>query len=104
MSSVIDKFEQELENTNIIDYVESGEKSDAMEITRILNRRTALRRIINVMRTLKLSETIWNKFTHEEVEEIAHAFDEVIYEFRNDNSALYQTVQDWEEWADSRPY
>ena len=104
MSSVIDKFEQELKNTNIIDYIESDEETDAVEITRILNRRTTLHRIIDTMRTLKLSESIWGKFTHEEVEEIADSFNAVLDDFRNENGALYQTIQEWEEWADSRPY
>ena len=104
MSSVIDKFEQELKNTNIIDYIESDEENDAMEITRILNRRTALHKIINCLKTLNLSESIWNKFTHEEVEEIANKFDAVLDDFRSENNALYQTIQDWEDWADSRPY
>lgn len=104
MSSVIDKFEQELKNTNITDYIENNEDSDVNEITRILNRRTALHKIINCLKTLKLSESIWNKFTHEEVEEVANRFDAVIEDFRSENNALYQTIQDWEEWADSRPY
>ena len=104
MSSVIDKFEQELKNTNINDYIESDGKSDAMEITRILNRRTALHKIINCLTKLNLSESIWDKFTHEEVEEIANKFDAVIDDFRDENNALYQTIQDWEEWAGCRPY
>lgn len=104
MSSVIDKFEQELKNTNIIDYIESDDENDAMEITKLLNRRTTLHRIIDTMRTLKLSESIWNKFTHEEVEEIAESFNAVLDDFRDENKALYQTIQDWEDWADSRPY
>ena len=104
MSSVIDKFEQELKNTNINDYIESDEENGAMEITRIINRRTTLHKIINCLRTLNLSESIWNKFTHEEVEEIANKFDAVLGDFRDENKALYQTIQDWEDWADSRPY
>lgn len=104
MSSVIDKFEQELKNTNINDYIESDGERDATELTNILNRRTALHKIINCLRTLNLSESIWNKFTHEEVEEIANKFDAVLDDFRDENKALYQTIQDWEDWADSRPY
>ena len=104
MSSVLDKFEQELKNTNIMNYIESDDETDAMEITNILNRRTALHRIIDTMKTLKLSDSIWNKFSHEEIEEVADAFSAVLMDFRDENKALHQTIQDWEDWADSRPY
>tara|TARA_R100000231_G_scaffold4703_4_gene7852 strand:+ start:827 stop:1141 length:315 start_codon:yes stop_codon:yes gene_type:complete len=104
MSSVLDKFEQELKNTNIMNYIESDDETDATELTKILNRRTTLHRIIDAMKTLKLSESIWNKFNHEEIEEIADAFSAVLKDFREENKALYQTIQDWEDWADSRPY
>jgi len=103
MSSVIDKFEQELKKTNYVDYIQNG-GDDADEIIRLTKRGNMLRRIIDTMRTLKLSEAIWNKFTHEEVEIISLAFDDVLEDFRDENKALYQTIQDWEDWADSRPY
>ena len=103
MSSVIDKFEQELKNTDYVAYVQNG-GDDADEIIRLSKRGNMLRRIINTMKTLKLSESTWNKFTHEEIEEIAHAFDAVIDEFKSDEAALYQTIQDWEDWAERRPY
>lgn len=106
MSSVIDKFEQELKNTNIVEYMHSTKTEDisAEKITEMSNRRNTLHNIINAMKQMKLSESIWNKFNHEEIEEIATAFNNVLDDFRSENDGLYQTIQDWEDWADRRPY
>jgi len=105
MSSVIDKFEQELKDNNVVKYVQSTNQNiNPKKITEMLNRRTTLHKIINVMKQMNLSESIWNKFNHEEIEEIATAFHAVIDEFKEDSEALFQTVQDWEDWADRRPY
>ena len=103
MSSVIDKFEQEMKKTDYVAYIQNG-GDDPDEITKLSRRRTMLHRIINCLRTLDLSEHIWNKFTHEEIEIISLAFDDVLEDFREENKAQYQTIQDWEDWADSRPY
>ena len=108
MSSVIDKFEQELKNTNVVEYIQSTKHKSveisAEKITEMSNRRNTLHKIINVMKQMKLSESIWNKFNHEEIEEIATAFNNVFDHFRSENDGLYQTIQDWEDWADRRPY
>ena len=103
MSSVIDKFEQELKNTNIIEYLKGGE-FDADEINRINNRTKQLHQIINMMKLFSISESIWNKLTHEEIEEMATSFDANVVDYKTEIDDLYQTIQDWEEWADSRPY
>tara|TARA_R100001460_G_scaffold314_3_gene1475 strand:+ start:12071 stop:12439 length:369 start_codon:yes stop_codon:yes gene_type:complete len=105
MSSVLDKFEQELANTNVVEYVQSANGDiSAEKITEMSNRRNTLHKIIDAMSKMKLSESLWNKFNHEEIEEIATAFNNVLDSFRRENDGLYQTIQDWEEWADSRPY
>jgi len=103
MSSVIDKFEQELKKTNCIKYIQNG-GDDPNEISRLSKRNQVLHKILKVMRRLKLSESTWNKFNHDEIEEIATSFHAVLEEFQSEADALYQTVQDWEDWADRRPY
>tara|TARA_B100000963_G_scaffold338331_1_gene335102 strand:- start:440 stop:751 length:312 start_codon:yes stop_codon:yes gene_type:complete len=103
MSSVIDKFEQELEKTNYVKYIQNG-GDDPDEITRLSRKSQVLHKILKVMRRLKLSESTWNKFNHDEIEEIATSFHAVLEEFQSEADALYQTVQDWEDWADRRPY
>lgn len=105
MSSIIDKFEQELANTNVVEYIQSANGDVSSEkITEMSNRRNTLYKIIDVMSKMKLSASLWNKFNHEEIEEIATAFNNVLDDFRGETDALYSTIQDWEEWADSRPY
>tara|TARA_R100001129_G_scaffold173326_2_gene144709 strand:+ start:485 stop:850 length:366 start_codon:yes stop_codon:yes gene_type:complete len=104
MSQVIDRFEQELKNTNISKYIKSTDKIDENKIVKMQNRRNTLYAIINMMKLFSISESIWNKLTHEEIEEMAISFDANVVDYKTEIEELYTQVQNWEEWADRRPY
>jgi len=104
MSSVIDKFEHELKDTNLVEYLRTTDKVDEKKIVEIQNRRTTLYSIINMMKIFSINESIWNKLTHEEIEEMATSFDANVVDYKTEIDDLYQTVQNWEDWADKRPY
>lgn len=104
MSQVIDKFEQELKNTDLIEYLRTTDKPCENKIIDIQNRRKTLYAIINMMKVFSISESIWNKLTHEEIEEMATSFDANVVDYKAEIDELYSQLQDWEEWADRRPY
>ena len=104
MSQVIDKYEQELKNTDVVEYLRTTDKADETKISEIMNRRVTLYAIINMMKVFSVSESIWNKLTPEEIEEMATSFNINVMDYKDEIDALYQTIQDWENWADKRPY
>ena len=103
MSQVIDKFEHELKNTNLVEYLRTTDKVDEKKIVEIQNRRNTLYAIINMMKVFSISESIWNKLTHEEIEEMATSFDANVVDYKTEIDDLYQTIQHWEDWYERGP-
>ena len=104
MSSVIDKFKQELENTDVVEYIKSTENVNAEKINEMYSRKHVLHSILNMMTKFSISESIWNKLNHEEIAEMAKSFDANVVDFKTEIDELCHEIQRWEDWADRRPY